>query len=99
MYQLFYDKYGDFQDEYVVVDHTWQLSSNQTVIETSLYNAATKETSGWYEGLERTGDYSVLTIFKILIAYTIYRSYNYAIFSYIGWTECGQNHFERWLFK
>lgn len=36
-------------------NHTWQLSSKQTLTDTDIYNAATVNTSGWYEGLEGTG--------------------------------------------
>lgn len=36
-------------------NHTWQLSSKQTLTDTNIFNAATKNTSGWYQGLERNG--------------------------------------------
>ena len=40
-------------------NHSWQLSPNQIVTETTIFSAATKNTKGWYEGLERTGDTTV----------------------------------------
>ena len=40
-------------------NHSWQLSSKQTLTDTDIYNATTINTSGWYEGLERVGDTTV----------------------------------------
>lgn len=40
-------------------NHTWQLSSKQTINESNVYSATTRNTRGWYEGLERTGDTTV----------------------------------------